>query len=97
MIADERTDIDNTASINASDPLATKESELASFPFLFTYNPRINFTKIPLIRMIKLIVVYFTFSGWIIFLIDSIKAVNPAYKTIIEIIREVIYSILPCP
>ena len=55
MIADDKTDIDNIASINASDPLAIKESEFASFPFLLTYNPKINFTSIPLINIIKLI------------------------------------------
>ena len=50
-----KTDIDNIPSLKASVPLATKESELTSFPFFFTYNPKINLTIIPAIKIIKVI------------------------------------------
>ena len=41
MIADANTEIDNIASLNASDPLATKESEFTSLPFfIFSLFPQ---------------------------------------------------------
>ena len=53
---DANTDMDSMASLKASDPLATKESEFTSFPFFFTYIPNMNLTIIPAINIIKVIV-----------------------------------------
>ena len=53
IIAHTKTEIDKSASLNASEPLATSESELTSLPFCFTYNPNVNFTTIPAIIMIR--------------------------------------------
>ena len=43
-MAEAKTEIDKIASLKASEPLATKEYELTSFPFFFTYKPKINLT-----------------------------------------------------
>ena len=43
------------ASLKASEPLATKESELTSFPFFLTYIPNINFTIIADTKITKVI------------------------------------------
>ena len=82
MIAAISTETESIASLYESNPLATKESELTSFPFFLTYNPKINFTTIPAIKIIKVILLYSGISGWTTFLKDSINAVNPAYKTV---------------
>ena len=53
IIAEIKTEIDNIASLKASDPLATSESEFTSLPFFLTYIPKINFTIIPATKIIK--------------------------------------------
>ena len=47
--------MESNASLKASDPLATNESELTCFPFFLTYIPKINLTTIPEIIIIKVI------------------------------------------
>ena len=56
MIADAKTEMERIASLNASDPLATKESEFTSFPFFLTYIPKTNLTIIPAIKIINVII-----------------------------------------
>lgn len=54
-MAEASTEIERTASLNASAPLATRESEWILFPILLTYSPRANLIMIPAVKTIRVV------------------------------------------
>ena len=77
-IADNNTERESMASLIASEPEATREGELKFSPLVFTYFPNTSFNIIETNNTRRVIFEYSTFSGSIIFLIDSINEVIPA-------------------